>query len=69
MLMPSNKEGFSFGHLLKCLATVVSFFVEEHAPVDSSMVRCTMSHYVVSSPEWSQEAGAQLFIMFCNIGN
>ena len=27
MLMPSNKEGFSFGHLLKCLATVVSFFV------------------------------------------
>ena len=27
MLMPSDKEGFSFGHLLKCLATVVSFFV------------------------------------------
>ena len=27
MLMLSNKEGFSFGHLLKCLATVVSFFV------------------------------------------
>ena len=23
--MPSNNEGLSFGHLLKCLATVVSF--------------------------------------------
>ena len=25
MLMLSNNEGLSFGHLLKCLATVVSF--------------------------------------------
>ena len=25
MLMPSNNEGLSFGHLLKFLATVVSF--------------------------------------------
>ena len=25
MLMPSNKEGFSFEHLFKCLATVVLF--------------------------------------------
>ena len=25
MLMPTNKEGFSFGHLLKCLATVFVF--------------------------------------------
>ena len=27
MLMPSNNEGLSFGHLLKYLATVVSFFI------------------------------------------
>ena len=35
MRIHSNKEGFSIGHLLKCLATVVSFlfFMYRHTAV------------------------------------